>query len=385
MTWRTADLLERLVAHPTVSRDSNAALIDWLATHLGDLGARVVRVDDPYAPKSGLFASIGPIGEGGVLLSSHSDVVPAGREGWTSDPFHIRAAGGRLYGRGSCDMKGFLAASLAAVERAAMRDLAEPLKLAISWDEEVGCVGITRMVPKLDAAIGRPRFVLVGEPTGLVPVVGHKGKLVMRATCTGTSGHSSAAPRYLNALFLACDLVATLREMQAVRIAEGPFDHAYPMPHSTLHVGRMSGGTALNVVPDRAVVDLELRHLPANDPDAVLSEIRTRAEAIVAVYRSAHPEAAIEIEVVTSYPPLDTGPEDEIAGWLSSHLDCSEAPRRVDFGTEAGVFARAGMAAIVCGPGDIADAHRPDESIDADELRRCDALLESVIKSLEKN
>ncbi|PZX14883.1 acetylornithine deacetylase [Palleronia aestuarii] len=384
MSWRTAELLDRLVAFPTVSRDSNHALIDWLIGHLEGIGARVFRVDDPEDAKSGVFASIGPPGEGGVLLSSHSDVVPADGEGWSSDPFRLRSAEGRLHARRACDMKGFLAASLAAMERAAPLELSEPLKLAVSWDEEVGCVGIAKMVPEIDRTTGRPRYVLVGEPTGLVPVIAHKGKLVMRATCTGVSGHSSMAPAYVNALHLASDLITALREMQAVRIADGPFDPAYRMPHSTLHAGRMSGGTALNVVPERAVVDLELRHLPAEDADAVRDEIVSRADAIAAAYQTTHPDAAIDLEVVTSYPPLDTGEGDDIVRWLGRYVGDARAPAKVDFGTEAGVFAAAGMAAIVCGPGDIADAHRPDESINAEQLRQCDALLERIAHDLVK-
>ncbi|MEL7116039.1 MAG: M20/M25/M40 family metallo-hydrolase, partial [Pseudomonadota bacterium] len=246
---RTIEILDRLVGFDTVSHRSNLGLIAYVEDVLETCGFRQTRLTDPTGTKAGIFAAIGPAGPG-VLLSAHTDVVPVEGQEWTRDPFRLHRAHDRLYGRGTTDMKGFLASMLAAAERAASLDLAEPLKLAISYDEEIGCIGIAQMIDGLIPAIGTPRAAIVGEPTEMQVATGHKGKVALRAICRGEAGHSALAPRFTNAIHVATDFVAQIRDVQAEIVATGARDPAYDVPYSTLHVGTIAGGSALNIVPD---------------------------------------------------------------------------------------------------------------------------------------
>nr|HMQ58975.1 M20/M25/M40 family metallo-hydrolase [Rhizobiaceae bacterium] len=273
---RTLELLDSLIAFPTVSADTNLPLIDWAQDLLSACGARVHRMHDETGLKAGLYAEIGPDSPGGVVLSAHSDVVPVAGQNWTRPPFRLTREDDRVFGRGTTDMKGFVACMLAAAERASRGKLAEPLKLSLSWDEEVGCIGVHKMLPDLKARIGAPRLCIVGEPTGMQAAIGHKGKAAIRADCTGENGHSAMAPHFVNALHLACDFVAGLRAMQNDLAANGARDEAYDPPCTTVHAGRMNGGRALNIVPDSATVDFEFRHIAADAADAA----RARGEAL---------------------------------------------------------------------------------------------------------
>ncbi|MEO1469358.1 MAG: acetylornithine deacetylase [Pseudomonadota bacterium] len=374
----TLELLDRLVAFDTVSHRSNLALIDHVQDFLAARGFAVTRVRDPEAPKAGLFARIGP-GEGGVLLSAHSDVVPVEGQAWTRDPFRLGVEGDRLYGRGTTDMKGALAAMLALADAAAKRPLRAPLKLAISYDEEVGCVGIARMIDALVPAIGLPRACIVAEPTGLAVATGHKGKQVLRAVCHGEAGHSALAPRFVNALHLATDLVQRLRALQDELAATGARDEAYAIPFSTVHVGTLTGGRALNIVPDRAEIAFEVRHVAAEDPAGLVARIRTAAAGIAAAHG---PPGRIEIETPNAYPGLDTAPEAEVVR-MTRALAGAASTTRVAFGTEAGFFHRLGIPTVVCGPGSMeAEGHRPDESISRRELAAFDAMLSRLLDRL---
>jgi len=382
----TVEILDRLISYPTVSSDSNLEMIDWIEGFLSDRGYACHRVTDPTGKKAGLFASTGPKGDGGIMLSAHTDVVPVDEQTWSSDPFRMTHRCGRLHGRGTCDMKGFLACMMAVADKAAGRTLREPLKLSISYDEEIGCVGINHMIGQLAPTIGLPRYCIVGEPTDMTLVTGHKGKSTMRATCRGTAGHSSLAPQFLNALHLAIDLMGSIRTLQDDHRKTGPQDQAYSVPYSTLHVGKLEGGAALNMVPETAVVDFELRHLAMDPAGPILDILRDAAERIVADARKQHPEANIEITAMSSYPGLETPEDSEIVTWISQFMDVPEgtAPEtgKVRFGTEAGCFARLGVPSVVCGPGSILQAHKPDEFIALSELERCDAMLGSVLGSI---
>ncbi|WP_241524004.1 acetylornithine deacetylase [Oceaniglobus indicus] len=382
----TIDILDKLVAFPTVSRDSNLGLIDWVQDYLARRGFDCHRVTDPTGQKAGLFARIGPAGDGGIMLSAHTDVVPIDGQTWTSDPFRLAARDGRLYGRGTCDMKGFLACMLAVADKAAGKTLREPLKLAISYDEEIGCIGISHMIDQLAPTIGLPRYCIVGEPTDLTLITGHKGKSTMRATCHGTAGHSSLAPQFLNALHLATDFIGAIRAAQDDCRHNGPQDAAYSVPFSTLHVGKLEGGAALNMVPETAVIDFELRHLAQDPADPILGRLRDDAAAIVAEAAKQHPEAAIDITAISSYPGLETPSESPIVGWISKFMDLPDGRTpdtgKVSFGTEAGCFAQVGIPSVVCGPGSILQAHKPDEFIAVSELARCDAMLAAILASI---
>ena len=377
----TLDLLDRLIGFPTVSSASNLPLIDFVAEYLGGLGAAVTRIESADGAKAGLLARIGPAGDGGALLSAHSDVVPVTGQVWQGDPFRLRRVGGRLYGRGTADMKGFLSSALAAVGGAVKRDLTRPLLLALSYDEEVGCLGIREIIDHVIPTLGRPEFCIVGEPTGMRVAVGHKGKAVYRATCNGVAGHSALAPHFVNALHLAADFVGVLRAEQAYLAKEGARDPAYDVSCSTVHAGLMSGGVALNIVPDRATVDFEIRHLAEEPVDGIIDRIGRAAGG--AALAMGHPDAGIGIDETNRYPGLSTPPGAQIVATVSA-LAGTSGTTNVAFGTEAGFFAEKGIPTVVCGPGSMDQGHRTDEFIDEDQLAACDRMLSALVDRLER-
>ena len=341
----TLDILEKLVGFDTVSAGSNLPLIDYVDGILSARGFIVTRVPDDTGQKAGLFASLGPrTGRKaeGILLSAHSDVVPVAGQAWARDPFRLSRDGDRVYGRGTTDMKGYLAAMLALADRAAQATLREPLLLSISYDEEIGCVGIQHMIGRLPAAIGQPRACFVGEPTEMRVATGHKGKAALRAVCHGQSGHSALAPQFVSALDLAADFVAALRGLQDDLRRNGARDPAYDVPYSTVHIGRMWGGTALNIVPDRAELLFEFRHLAADPAEDLDARIVQAAERVAARYRPRFEGARIEVEHCNAYPGLDV-PQDAAVAALAQRLSGSAVGTKVAFGTEAGVFDRLGI------------------------------------------
>lgn len=362
---RTHEILERLIAFDTVSDRSNLALIDYVQDLLTSAGARVTRLAAPDAPKAGLYAEIGPPGAG-IVLSGHSDVVPVAGQDWTRDPFRLTRDGDRLFGRGTTDMKGFVAAMLAAAERAATQKLQEPLKLVLSYDEEVGCVGIAQMQNRLADLMGQPRVALIGEPTQMQVAVGHKGKASYTAVTQGEAGHSALAPNFTNALHGAADLVQAIRALQADLAAKGARDDAYDIPYSTLHVGTLQGGTALNIVPDRAELRFEIRHLAAEAPEAILARLDP---------------CGAEILQTGGYPGLDTPVDADVTA--KTQAWAGTATTKVGFGTEAGTFHALGVPSVVCGPGSMSgQGHKVDEYIEASQLAACDAMLARIIEEL---
>jgi acetylornithine deacetylase len=376
-------ILDRLIAFPTVSRDPNLALVDWVRGRLAERGVDCLIVGDATGTKANLHATIGPADRPGVLLSGHTDVVPVDGQSWTCPPFALTRRDGRLYGRGAADMKGFVACALAAVLRAARRPLRAPLQLALSYDEEVGCVGVRRLIEVLAEAPVRPAFCIVGEPTSMAVATGHKGKTALRATCIGREAHSALAPLAVNALHLGCDLVAAIRARQAEIAERGARDGDYDVSYTTLHVGRMGGGTALNIVPSRCEVEFEIRNLAADDPDRMVEDLRREAARIAAEARQRAAEAEIRIEVENGYPGLGTAPDAAVVAFVKS-LTGANATTKVAFGTEGGLFSeRLGVPTVVCGPGSMAQGHRPDEFIAEEQMARCDAMLEALLGRLE--
>lgn len=368
------DLLDRLIGFDTTSAQSNLALIDWAEDFLRQRGFAVTRIADPDAPKAGLFASIGPAGPG-VLLSAHTDVVPVAGQDWSRDPFRLYQQDGRLFGRGTTDMKGFVAAMLDAAAKASRLPLKEPLKLVLSYDEEVGCTGIARMIDRLAPLLGQPRMALVGEPTEMQVATGHKGKQAFRARITGQAGHSALAPRYVNALNVAADFICVLRELQSDMAQAGPHDPGYDVPYSTVHVGTLSGGRALNIVPDLAEMTFEFRHLAEDDP----ADLRQRIDAAAGrVLRSHGAPARIEITPLAGYPGLATDPASDVAR-LAETL-AQRGQTKVAFGTEAGFFDALGIPTVVCGPGSMAgQGHKADEYLDLSQLDACTAMLDRLL------
>ncbi len=377
----TRTILERLIAFPTVSRSGNRALVDYVRSLVEPAGAHVVTTDD--GPDANMWISVGPHDVPGVVLSGHSDVVPVAGQHWRHDPFVLRAEDGRLYGRGTADMKGFLASAIHAVRIAARRPLRTPLHLAISFDEEIGCVGVRSLLPVLAAQPVRPLLVWIGEPTGLKLASGHKGKSAYRVTFTGRAAHSALTPQGVNAIYLATDFIGALRDVQNDLIARAAPDPAYDVGYSTVHVGTIRGGETLNIVPGTCTLEFEIRDLAIDDVAAIEADIRSRATAIVAPWRERFPECAITIETINTYPGLDTRHAGALAlaRAVSGH---NGAEIKLAFGTEGGLFARTlGVPAVICGPGSMDQGHKPDEFVTEDQLARCDAMLARLIDRLE--
>lgn len=380
----TIELLETLVGFETVSKDSNLPLLDFVTDYLIERGFTCRRVADETGLKANLIASIGPQGDDGIILSGHTDVVPVAGQSWSSNPFRLRRDGDRLYGRGAADMKGFLAAALRVADEASRTHLRRPLHLALSHDEEIGCIGVRSLLADLKSRGFAAALCIVGEPTSMNIGLGHKGKLAARATCRGAGGHSSVAPQLLNAIHLAADFVSALRAEQAEIATSGPSDPDFDFAYSTIHAGKISGGAALNVVADQATVEFEIRHLAQDDPAVILARLQARAEEIVRPQREHFGIAAIKIDVDNAYPGFSIGAASPAVALLRSWLPSAKTTK-VSFGTEAGLYAEAlNVPTIVIGPGSMDQGHKPDEYIDIDQLSACDTFLDCILSSLAK-
>jgi acetylornithine deacetylase len=379
----TREILARLIGFDTVSANPNRALMDFVAGLLAEAGVPSRLIPDASGGKANLYATVGPAGAGGVMLSGHTDVVPVTGQAWTHPPFALTEVEGRYYGRGTADMKGFVAAALAAVIGAARRPLAVPLHLALSYDEEIGCMGVRSLIDMLEGAPVRPRFCIVGEPTGMQVATGHKGKVALRATCIGREGHSALAPMALNALHLAVDFVNAVRALQARVAATGLRDGDYDVPYSTIHVGKLNGGVQVNIVPNHAVADFEIRSLAGEDVEGLIDALRAAAEAIVAPLRAEFPEAAITVERLWDYPGLGTPSDAAVVNFVKA-LTGANGTMKVAFGTEGGLFdARLGIPTVICGPGSMAQGHKPDEYVSLEQMARCEAMLAALVARCE--
>lgn len=374
----TLEILDRLISFNTVSARSNLALITYAESFLRARGFETRRIPDETGEKSGLYAELGPAGDG-VLLSAHTDVVPVEGQLWTRNPFQLSVEDGRLYGRGTTDMKGFVASVLSLADRASRASLKEPLRIALSYDEEVGCVGIQKMLDRLAPMLGQPRLCVVGEPTEMQVAIGHKGKAGLRALCTGQAGHSALAPNFTNALYVATDFIAELRVLQSDLVQNGAQDAAYDIPYSTIHVGKLSGGTALNIVPDHAEILFEYRHLPQDRAADLMARITAAATRIETRFG---PATSISVERVISYPGLDVSSTDMIVGELQA-LAQTNGITKVAFGTEAGFFDELGIPTLVCGPGSMAgQGHKPDEFLALSQLVACDLMMDRILSRI---
>lgn len=377
------DILDRLMRFNTVSANPNLELMLWVRDRLQAAGIAVTLIPDASGHKANLFASTGPEGIGGVMLSGHTDVVPVEGQAWTYPPFALTEVEGRYYGRGAADMKGFCALAIDAMEQAARRDLRVPLHLALSYDEEIGCLGVRSLVDMLAQAPVRPRFCIVGEPTAMQVATGHKGKVALRATCLGREGHSALAPLALNALHLAADFMAGLRALQARIAQQGHRDGDYDVPYTTIHVGKMSGGVQVNIVPNIATLDFEIRSLAEDDSQALIAEMEAIAEGIVAPRRAEFPEAAIRIETLNAYPGLNTPTDAEVVRFVQG-LTGANGGVKMAFGTEGGLFSRdLGVPTVICGPGSMAQGHKPNEYVTVEQMERGAAMLARLLDRLE--
>jgi acetylornithine deacetylase len=376
------DILARLISFDTVSANPNMDLMVFVRDLLAGAGIEAVLIPDASGAKANLFATVGPAGAG-VMLSGHTDVVPVAGQTWTKPPFAATEADGRIYGRGAADMKGFVACAIAAMLAAAGRDLRTPLHLALSYDEEIGCLGVRSLIDMLALAPQRPAMCIVGEPTGMQVATGHKGKIALRATCVGREGHSALAPMALNALHLAADFVVAVRGIQADVAAHGLQDGDYDVPYSTLHVGKMQGGVQVNIVPNLAVIDWEIRSLAGEDVAGLIARVQAAADAIVAPLMTDFPEAAIIIERLWDYPGLGTPTDAGVVRFVQSLMGAN-GTMKVAFGTEGGLFSqRLGIPTVICGPGSMAQGHKPDEWVSLEQLARCETMLGALLDRLE--
>ncbi|MGZ5090567.1 MAG: acetylornithine deacetylase [Burkholderiales bacterium] len=377
----SVEMIGKLVAFPTVSRDSNLALIDFVRELLRDLDADVRLTFDDERRKANLFATLGPRCDGGLVLSGHTDVVPVEGQAWDADPFALRQQQGRLYGRGTSDMKSFIAIALAMLPAYVPR-LTKPLHLALSYDEEVGCIGVGRLIEDLARARVRPAGCVVGEPTLMAPVIAHKGKKSFRCAVRGVAAHSAYAPTAVNAVEAAAEAVAFLKKMARRHQEAGPHDNGFDVSHTTLHTGVIHGGTALNIVPHECTFDFEVRHLPRDDPDALLDELKAYiARALEPGMHRIDPRTGFEITQLSEIPALDTSGETHIVG-LVQELTGNTEIGKVSYGTEASQFQRAGIPTVVCGPGSIEQAHKPNEFITLEQVQACESFLGKLMERM---
>lgn len=376
MSDAVRNMLARLLAFDTTSRESNLELIHFIQNYLTGLGVETQLFLDASARKANLYALTGPAGNGGVMLSGHTDVVPADGQQWSVPPFALTQQNDRYYGRGSADMKGFLACVLASVPDFVAQPLRMPLHLAFSYDEEVGCLGVRSLVAHLKASKDKPAMCIVGEPTAMRPVYGHKGKLAMRCKVHGHACHSAYTPHGVNAIEYAAKLINKLTSLGAQLTATQ--NRCFDPPYSTLQVGTIYGGTALNIVPQDCQFDFEIRHLPGVSVDAVISELEQYAEEeLLPAMRRVVASSDICFQPLSQYPGLFTDPQSDFAGWLAQWCSSDEFTT-VAFGTEGGLFDEAGVATLICGPGSMEQGHKPDEYVSVEQLERCMKMLANL-------
>jgi acetylornithine deacetylase len=383
MTEAAVAILERLVAFDTVSAKSNLALVDWVADYLEGYGIASVLTRNAEATKANLFATIGPeIGSGkrgGVILSGHTDVVPVEGQAWSSDPFRLETRDNRLYGRGTADMKGFIALVLAMVPRALARPLAIPLHLAFSYDEEVGCLGVPALIRALPEGVARPRLAIIGEPTGMRVANAHKGIHFLRTRVTGHEAHSSMPERGVNAIAAAAEIIAEIGRLATECRAAAPPGSRFDPPYTSFNIGRIAGGTAVNIIARDCTFEWEFRPVPGADGAALQRRIDDFITAdLLPRLRAGHAHAAVETQTLALVPPLVPDPASP-AEALARRLTGANEATTIAFATEAGLFQSAGIPAVICGPGSIEVAHQPNEYITREQLAAGAAFLDRLL------
>ncbi|GFM66951.1 acetylornithine deacetylase [Pseudomonas lijiangensis] len=373
------ELLAKLVAFDTTSRASNLALIDFVRDYLNSFGVDCELIYNAQKTKANLFATLGPAEVPGIVLSGHTDVVPVDGQAWTFPPFELSESGGNLYGRGTADMKGYIACVLALVPALAQASLRMPVHIALSYDEEVGCLGVRSLLAALEPRPVKPLLCVIGEPTELKPVLGHKGKVAMRCEVHGAACHSAHAPSGVNAIEYAARLICELGRLGEALKATDAQDPRFDPPFSTVQTGVIGGGTALNIVPQHCHFDFEVRSLPAQDPHQIVSAMHTYAQHnLLPAMRAVSGQSDIRFTELSSYPGLDTSMHSQAADLIARFCG-SQAFDTVAFGTEGGLFDQSGIPAVVCGPGSMEQGHKPDEFISIEQLDACDRMLKQVL------
>jgi acetylornithine deacetylase len=380
LSTATLDILSNLVAFDTTSRNSNIACADWIVAYLAKYGVKTERFINAEGDKHNLYAIIGPADVPGYLLSAHTDVVPVDEQIWATDPFQLTIKGDKAYGRGACDMKGFLACTLAMVPEMVKANLKTPIHLAYSYDEEVGCTGVRDMLTHLAPREPKPLAAFIGEPSSMQVIIGHKGGQRMICKVRGKAAHSSLAPHGVNAVEYGARLVAKIKDMAEAQEANGARDALYDVPHSTLHVGIFSGGTSPNIVPHHAEISFECRNISSDNPLTYIDEIiRYANEELTPKMRRIDPDAGFEFEFRPVLPALETA-VDHPAVTMAKRLAGRNDHAKVAYGTEASLFQEmVGIPSVVVGPGDIDQAHKPDEWILLSELDKCNSFIQRLI------
>lgn len=390
LTGSTLRILESLIAFDTSSRHSNLELIGFVKHYLQNHGVASSLTYDETGTKANLYATIGPDDIGGLCFSGHTDVVPAEGQPWTVPPFTLTQRQDRVLGRGTADMKGFIATVLASVPHFIRVAQTTPIHLAFSYDEEVGCKGVPGLLSGLSQSSTKPRACVIGEPTGMRVAVAHKGKRAYRCCVKGLAGHSALTHLGVNAADFAAELAVFLRETAREIRESGHHDARFVPPYSTVHTGRLSGGIALNVIPDLAELDFEIRNLPGEDVGDIVDAVREHAAHVLEPdMHTVSPAASIRFEELLAYPALnDESATDPTAVWLRnlawSVLDL-ETEDTLSFGTEGGLFQRIGIPTIVCGPGAISDAHKADEYVEIAQLQKCLDFVNRMAAAVQVN
>lgn len=378
----TVEMIETLVGFDTTSRNSNLEIIEFIEAYLGELGVRSELVYDRDRRKANLFASLGQEDRGGIVLSGHTDVVPVDGQSWDSDPYQVVNKDGRLYGRGTSDMKSFIGVCLAYAPKLLESNLEVPIHFAFSYDEEIGCIGVRGLLDELAHRSITPTACIVGEPTKMQVARAHKGQFRQRCLVKGLESHSGLPHRGVNAVEAAAEVVAYLKCMARRFRDQGPFDEAYDPPFTTVHTGTIHGGTALNIVPKECEFEFEFRYLPQEDPRILAKKVREFAEQnLLPEMQAVFPEAGFTWEELAEILSLDGADDTEIAGLAKTLAGVQEAGK-ISFGTEAGLYARAGIPTVVCGPGNIEQAHKPNEYISLSQVAHCETFIEKLVAEL---
>ena len=380
------DLLGRLIAFDTTSTTSNLELIDFVRDYLDGYSIQSQLVYSDDKTRANLYATVGADDIGGVMLSGHTDVVPTIGQDWHSDPYQIKSDDSTFFGRGACDMKGFIACVLAGIPQMVEQKLATPIHLAFSYDEETGCVGVKKLIEAMQGFEVRPKIGLIGEPTDMAMVLGHKGKAAFRVEVIGSSCHSAYITSGVNAVEYAADLISFIRKMNTEVQQSHKLDDTYTVPHSTFHVGNISGGTALNIVPKQCQFEFEIRNLPQDHLDQLIHKIKHYAnDVLLPDMQQRFEDSEISFSPIANYPGLNTNSNSRVIAYTQSINPVSRFGDNVSFGTEAGLFDQhLGINSVVCGPGSIDQAHKPDEFVSRQQMQYCDRMIENLVNQCHK-
>ena len=377
-------ILEKLISFDTVSSNSNLEIISYCEKILKDAGAETTLIKNTEETKANLFATIGPVDQPGIILSGHTDVVPITNQKWQTNPFKLTEIDNKLYGRGTADMKSFVACALYAASKASSMNLKTPLHFSFSYDEEIGCVGVRSLIEMLKNSPINPLFCIVGEPTSMQVMSGHKGKVNASVLIKGKEAHSALTTKGLNSIYLASEFIQGIQNIQTNLINNTTHDNDFEVPYTTLQVGKIEGGVAVNIVPSSSSLLFEIRSLHSDDPNLILKDIKILSEKIVKSHIDKFPDTEIEIKVTSQYPALNTMKNSDVISFLNG-LTGNNSVEKVSFGTEGGLFSNElNIQTAICGPGSMNQGHQPDEYIEKVQIDLCDQMLENLLNKLEK-